>query len=87
MDQIVIYSLLPRQIFIIPNFLLDHLGLLFKKKQNLNKISSKLYFLLQIIFSALDNIHKLGIVLILYSRIAHIANNLGFSSIYMWGAG
>ena len=68
-------------------FLLGHLGLLLKNNQNLPKISSKLHFQLQIIFSALDNIHKLGIVLILYTRIAHIANTLGSSSIYMWGAG
>ena len=38
---------------------------LFKKSQNLLKISSKMHFLLHIILSALDNIQKLGIVLIL----------------------
>ena len=38
---------------------------LFFKSQNLLKISSKMHFLLHIILSALDNIQKLGIVLIL----------------------
>ena len=38
---------------------------LFFKSQNLFKISSKMHFLLHIILSALDNIQKLGIVLIL----------------------
>ena len=38
---------------------------LFLKSQNLLKISSKMHFLLHIILSALDNIQKLGIVLIL----------------------
>ena len=52
--------------------------------QNLLKISSKKHFLLHIILSALDNIQKLGIVLILLSRIAYIANYLGFSSILIF---
>ena len=46
-----------------------------------------MHFLLHIILSALDNIQKLGIVLILYSRIAHIANNLGLSSLLIFGGG
>ena len=38
---------------------------LFLKSQSLIKISSKMHFLLHIILSALDNIQKLGIVVIL----------------------
>ena len=55
----------------------------FKKSQNLPKISSKVHFLLHIILSAFDNIHKLGIVLILFSGIAYTANK--FSSILIFG--
>ena len=43
----------------------------FKKSQNLPSISSKMHFRLHIILFALDNIQTLGIVLILYSRIAY----------------
>ena len=39
-----------------------------------------MHFLLHIILSALDNIQKTCIVLILFSGIAYTANNLGFSS-------
>ena len=46
-----------------------------------------MHFLLHIILSALDNIQKLGIVLILFSGIKYIANNLGFSSILIFGGG
>ena len=46
-----------------------------------------MHFLLHIILSALDNIQKLGIVLILLDRIPYIANNLGFSSILIFGGG
>ena len=44
-----------------------------------------MHFLLHIILSALDNIQKLDVVLILFSEIAYIANNLGFSSILIIG--
>ena len=60
---------------------------LFYKSQNLLKISSKMHFLLPIILSSLDNIQKLCIVLILLYRIPYIANNLGFSSILIFGGG
>ena len=63
------------------------LPILFKKSQNLPKISSKMHFQLHIILFALDNIQNLGIVLILYSRIAYILNSLGFSSILIFGGG
>ena len=46
-----------------------------------------MHFLLHIISSAFDNIQKLGIVLILLYRIPYIANNLGFSSILIFGGG
>ena len=60
---------------------------LFFKSQNLLKISSKMHFLLHIFLSALDNVQKLGKVLILLYRIPYIANNLGFSSILIFGGG
>ena len=46
-----------------------------------------MHFRLHIILYALDNIQKLGVVLILYSRIAYIANRLRFSSILIFGGG
>ena len=57
----------------------------FKKARTCQRFHQKCIFVLHIILSALDNIRKTCIVLILFSGMAYIANNLGFSSILIFG--